>query len=82
MSRPLVHTGAPHDEQEYVVRQGGLMRCCLLTLKDWYLHLEEPGGGLTLEGKVLPCRFCNSSMVFVQGGWEWNRAKTNYELRK
>jgi len=79
-SKPFIHTGAPGDEQTYQVRQGGLMRCCLLTLAEFY---KEPADimGFEVEGQILPCRHCSSSMIFVEGAWEWNKAKTDYELR-
>lgn len=81
-SKPLVHTGAPGDEQTYQVRQGGLMRCCLLTLGRRHSATDLEGDLLHgEEGEILPCNYCNSSMVFTQGAWEWNKAKTDYTLR-
>lgn len=69
-----IHTGAPQDPQRYLVRQGGLMRCCLLTLA------SEPSSVTVAakEGMVLPCAFCSSTMVFTQGAWEWNKARRDY----
>lgn len=81
-SKPLIRTGAPGDEQTYQVRQGGLMRCCLLTLARW--HSQQIEDGFDAEGveqQVLPCDHCSSSMTFIEGAWEWNKAKTDYTLR-
>lgn len=81
-SKPMVHTGAPGDEQTYQVRQGGLMRCCLLTLARYHeTTAAKFSVASTPEGDVLPCASCNNSMVFTQGGWEWNKAQTDYTLR-
>lgn len=79
-SKPLVRTGAPGDEQTYQVRQGGLMRCCLLTLGRVMAKFTDEGGW-PHELAALPCSFCNNSMVFAKGAWEWNKGKTDYRLR-
>lgn len=52
------------------VNAGGLMRCCLETLDDYY-----PDGPKqkALEGQLLPCKYCRSSMVFRSGWWNWQR---------
>jgi hypothetical protein len=51
------------------VRAGGLMRCCLLTLADYYSGAPELHA---VEGQVLPCVYCTSSMIFSGGYWSWN----------
>lgn len=80
-SKPLVHTGAPGDEQTYQVRQGGLMRCCLLTLAEYMAPIQAEIVQQPQEGNLLPCRYCNSSMIFTEDAWEWNKGRTDYELR-
>lgn len=83
MTGPLVHNGAPGDEQKYFVRQGGLMRCCLLSLATWHKQVGmEPAVSPAKEGDILPCLHCSSSMIFKEGAWEWNKAKTDYTLRR
>lgn len=51
------------------VHAGGLMRCCLQTLEEYY-----PDGPAVkaAEGEVLPCKYCDSSVIFRAGYWEWN----------
>lgn len=57
----------------YVVRTGGLMRCCLATLDAAMLASQVP----PKEGDILPCRYHpqDNSMIFRDGGWEWNAPK-------
>lgn len=82
MTTPHVHTGAPGDPQLYQVRQGGLTRCCLLTLGRRHGATDLEGDLLHgEEGEILPCDYCNSSMIFTEGAWEWNKGRTDYELR-
>lgn len=45
------------------IRIGGLMRCCILTVR----QREAPGQ----EGDVQPCQYCSSSTRFRDGAWEW-----------
>ena len=52
-------------ERDFPVRQGGLYRCCIETLKH---YTGEPK-----EGDVLGCAFCNALMVWRDGAWEWKR---------
>jgi len=63
-------------EPVYRYRVGGLMRCCTLTLAMAY----DPGEPAVdevqaVEGAVLPCRYCSSSMIFREGAWEWNKSR-------
>jgi hypothetical protein len=46
------------------VRIGGLMRCCLETIREY----DKPG----VEGDIVNCKYCSSSMRFRDGVWEWN----------
>ncbi len=54
----------------YLVRHGGLMRCCLATLDEFMATKDEPPE----EGDTLRCKYhCdNGGMIFRNGGWEWN----------
>jgi len=82
MPKPMIQTGAPGDEQTYRVRQGGLMRCCLLTLARWHGEANREGDMLpSEEGDIMTCDFCSSSMIFIDEAWEWNKGKTDYTLR-
>lgn len=72
MSKPHIHTGAATDPQPYLVRQGGLMRCCLLTLA----NLPEHAHTEAVEGLVNSCDYCSSSMIFTGGAWEWSKARS------
>lgn len=51
----------------YKVRQGGLMRCCLLSLDDAMVAAKAP----PREGDALKCKYCGSPVVFRNGAWEW-----------
>lgn len=48
------------------VRIGGLLRCCLTTLDEAENLKEE-------EGETLHCKYCSSSMIFLNDAWEWLR---------
>lgn len=45
------------------VRPGGLMRCCLESIKQ---RTEE-----ATEGTMIPCKYCTSMIRFTKGAWEW-----------
>jgi len=47
------------------MRIGGLYRCCTGTI-----DLDK---GPDEEGRVLPCLYCSSSVIFRDGAWEWYR---------
>jgi len=52
------------------VRHGGLMRCCLASLKHHIDTAREP----PQEGDRLMCAYCDNiggGMVFKHGAWEW-----------
>ena len=51
------------------VKMGGLMRCCLLTLDDYY---RSGPASKAAEGQTLPCAYCSMTMVFRGGYWEWD----------
>lgn len=62
------------DYIKYQYRQGGLMRCCLVTLAK--KHEAYLGGDVDYtEGETLPCQWCSSSMTFVEGAWEWDKSR-------
>lgn len=58
-------------KEQYRVRHGGLMRCCLQSLDDAMAAAPEP----PKEGDTLHCRFHddNGGMIFRGGAWEWNQ---------
>ena len=52
------------------VRPGGLLRCCLQSLRENMDKRAEP----PKEGDRLGCRFCKNvggGMIFRDGAWEW-----------
>lgn len=55
----------------YRVRQGGLMRCCLLSLDDAMVAATAP----PKEGDTLRCAYGkpdHGPMRFHDGAWEWD----------
>jgi hypothetical protein len=56
-------------KEQYRVRHGGLMRCCLASLDDAMVAATEP----PKEGDKAECRYCKDSygMRFRDGAWEW-----------
>jgi hypothetical protein len=55
--------------ERYLVRTGGLLRCCLGTLEERMpTCAEEPK-----DGETLNCGYCVNVMVFHDGAWEWNK---------
>lgn len=56
------------DARRYRVFHGGLMRCCLATLEERMATCAPD----PVEGEVLPCKYCSSSMIFGGGAWRWN----------
>lgn len=52
--------------KEHPCNTGGMMRCCVQTLKN---RAEE----VVPTGNVLPCDYCSSSMKLDNGVWRWNR---------
>lgn len=55
------------------INYGGLVRCCLLSLDDAMAKREKEGKPLTVEGDVIPCEYCESSVICKGGVWQWNR---------
>lgn len=51
------------------VKIGGLMRCCLQTLDDYY---PDGPADKASDGEVLPCKWCSHSMIFEAGAWRWH----------
>jgi hypothetical protein len=49
------------------IRQGGLMRCCLLTLDQERTTNKPPAK----EGDIIGCKWCQAPMVFTRDAWEW-----------
>lgn len=55
---------------QYLVRPGGLMRCCIVTLEGYMEEATTP----PKEGDKLHCEWCrDGEMIFRDGAWEWNR---------
>lgn len=45
---------------------GGLMRCCIATID------RRAGEGAPVVGEVLPCDYCDSSVIYDVSAWRWN----------
>jgi len=45
---------------------GGLMRCCTETWDEKVENVPQE------EGQIIPCNWCESSMIFKDGTWRWN----------
>jgi len=57
----------------YVVRPGGLMRCCLATLCRF---MESDATKPPEQGDKLHCMYDHSftgAMIFRDGAWEWDQ---------
>lgn len=54
----------------YGLKQGGLMRCCLLTLDD--AMVERSDAEPLQEGETLNCIHCDNPMIYHEGYWQWN----------
>ena len=54
---------------DYLVRTGGLMRCCLASLDEEMEKATEA----PKEGDIASCKYCSgkNQMVFRKGSWEW-----------
>lgn len=56
--------------KETKVNQGGLMRCCLLSLSE---HVNENPDREVVGNEVIDCNYCsNGSMIHEEGVWRWN----------
>ena len=51
---------------EYQIRQGGLYRCCLITLEETDLD-NSPA-----DGDIIACSYCGTIMGMSKGSWEWD----------
>lgn len=60
---------------DYKYRQGGLMRCCTLTLAIVHDDANPELWPQAEQGEKLPCRSCSSTMIFVEGAWEWDKSR-------
>lgn len=49
------------------IRTGGLMRCCLETLRATHPQGEE--------GDIRHCSHCSFTVIYRDGAWEWNYPK-------
>ena len=47
---------------------GGLMRCCTGTWDEKVKDVPQT------EGQIIPCNYCESSMIFKDGAWRWNNS--------
>lgn len=50
---------------DLLIRQGGLMRCCIKSLLDYAPADPEENEGHN-------CNWCSNPMVFRDGAWEWD----------
>ena len=48
-------------------RGGGLYRCCIQTLMDTIFENDPK------EEDKLPCDYCDSSLIYKNDAWEWNK---------
>ena len=55
---------------EYQIRQGGLFRCCLVTLGE--TEIVDPPE----EGDKIPCSYCGTTMSMQKGSWAWDEANS------
>lgn len=55
---------------EYQIRQGGLFRCCLVTLEE--TELSDPPE----EGDKISCSYCGTIMRLKTGSWAWDEANS------
>lgn len=61
---------------EYKFRPGGLVRCCTLTLS---MYHEPPSVTEVEQGTQLPCRYCSTTMIYIDDAWERDKsAKSKY----
>ena len=58
---------------EWSIRPGGLMRCCIAVLDEARTWPERHGrpNRPPEEGDKLKCIYCSHSMVYHSGAWEW-----------
>jgi hypothetical protein len=62
------------------VRPGGLMRCCLETIRDRY---QDESAQVAIEGQCLQCKYSASPthrMIFRKGAWEWYRENASLRV--
>jgi hypothetical protein len=64
---------------DYVVYQGGLMRCCLSTIA----QAMEASSTPPQDGDVLKCRYHpqDEGMIFGEGAWRWNRKQQPWDQK-
>ena len=53
--------------QRVLVRPGGLLRCCALTLVEKAEASQLP----ELQGSITECKYCSEKMVLIDDAWEW-----------
>lgn len=58
--------------ETYAFKHGGLLRCSILSLDDEMVRRQQAGEPLTAEGDVIPCRYCDQTMICKEGYWQWN----------
>lgn len=52
------------------IRIGGLMRCCIETIRE--LYAADPGHQAN-DGDMLECQWHETRMRFRDGAWEWDK---------
>ena len=60
---------ADEKGRENLIRQGGLMRCCIQTIVDF-----DTDGMVPEENTSMGCKWCDSSVIYRDGAWEWDRS--------
>lgn len=66
----VIQDTAGESKAFYRVRQGGLMRCCLLTLAEYELSTQGNG-----RNGVVHCAYCkDGQMRYRDGVWEWDHS--------
>ena len=56
-----------HEPMSKNYRGGGLYRCCIQTLMDTIFENDPK------EEDKLPCDYCDSSLIYKNDAWEWNK---------
>lgn len=64
-------------KSKYLVRTGGLMRCCTQSLGK---QMDAADYDTPEEGAIVKCEYHpgDDGMIYRDGGWEWNRPLKQY----
>jgi hypothetical protein len=66
---------------DYKIAIGGLMRCCVKTIRQWQ---EAHEGEEVPDGTVIRCQYENGGGEMVRRGdtWYWNRCSCKYSPKE